>query len=380
MPLTLDYRPKTFSDVVGQSHVLPILRAYVEKNTPPPVITLAGVSGSGKTSCARIYAAALNCSQMAAGDACGVCESCVEIQNNASDAVIEIDAASNGGVDNIRSIREMCLYAHSRNWRVVVIDEAQALSSDSFRALLKLFEEPPPQTVFFLLTTEPEAIPRPVQSRSVPFEYRSIPLVDIAKRLHYIAKDIDFPISPILCARIATVSEGQLRDAVIELEKCYQKGIVSDEEYLDLSQRVDVALPLMASVAYGDVKGVLEKVDDFFSTTSDLKKFLDQISEVFVSLSRAYVGVPSSSGVVELAHMFSKPSLLEGYSLLWDAYSKVNTSHSPKIVAQLFVQNLITAMSVKTPEPVDIVEKPAAESIIVDNAEISVEEAFALLD
>lgn len=379
MPLTLDYRPKTFIDVVGQPHVTPVLRAFVDKGKPPPVVILAGVAGTGKTSSARIYAAALNCPNVTKGNPCGTCEACVSIQEGASDAVIEIDAASHGGVAEIRSIRDMCMYAHSLEWRVIIIDEAQALSGSAFKALLKIMEEPPENTVFLLLTTEPETIPKPVKSRAASFELRSVPLVEVAKRVQKVAKAENFPISPVLSARIAQTTDGHLRDAIMELDKCIQTGITEDADYLALTKQIDVSLEIIACAVYNDLGGALAKVDYFFSATSDLKKFLDQLLTSIVSLSKAYVGVPSRSGVVELAHMVSRDSVIEAYNVLWEAYLNVKASHNPKVIAQMVATKLVATMATHEPQKVEPVVAEQPQTILSEDREISIEEAFAML-
>lgn len=379
MTLTLDYRPKTFKEVVGQNHIVPVLRAFINKGNPPPVIMLAGQTASGKTSCARIYAAALNCPNVDMGNPCGECETCVSIQTGSSASVIEIDAASHGRVEDMRSIREMCMYAHALDWRVVIIDEAQSMSRDAFRALLKIMEEPPTKTAFFILTTEPDSIPRPVQSRAIPFEFRAVPLVDVAKRLQVIAKDIGFKAEPLMLARIAQTTGGHLRDAVMELEKCVQNDTLTDEDYKKFTQRVDVSTDILAFAAYNDLKSALDKVDYFFSVTSDLRKFLDLLSSSIVSVSKAFVGVPSAPGIVELAHMLNRDSLSEAYNILWNAYAQVGTSHNAKITAQLVVQSLVQCLAVHEAPQTEIIEK-STEPILYDDREVSVEEAFALLD
>lgn len=380
MPLTLDYRPKTFAEVVGQDHIVPVLKAFVIKDRPPPSLMFAGTSGSGKTSCARIYAAALNCPHVVDGNPCGVCSVCLSIQSNSSDAVIEIDAASKGGVDDIRAIREMCMYAHSLDWRVVIIDEAQALSKDAFKAILKITEEPPDKTTFLFLTTEPDSIPRPVQSRSIIFDFKSIPLVSVAERVQSIADDLGFKISPVLSARIAQRTNGHLRDAVMELDKCYQNDITTDADYVALNPVVDVSLDILACAAYNDVKRAHEKVDVYFSSTSDLKRFIDQLVSAVISVSRAYVGVPSNEGVVELARVLHREALTGVYDVLWSAYGNINSSHNPKIFAQILVQNIVSVLSVYDPPEIEILEKTPSEAILSSDTPITIEEAFALLD
>lgn len=380
MTLTLKYRPKTFSDVVGQKHVVPVLRAFVLNGEPPPVLVFAGQAGTGKTSLARIYAAALNCERSEGGDACGECSSCVSVQENSSESVVEIDAASNGGVSDVQNIRNMCMYAHFAKWRVIIIDEAQALSRDAFHALLKIFEEPPPRTVFMLLTTEPEKVLGTVKSRAIGFEFRTIPKVDVAKRISFISKKEGVSLNPLLIARIAQTTGGHLRDALMELDKCVQVGITEDEQYREFIGAVDVSLPILASAAYGDLTKALGFVDDYFSASSDLKRFIDSLSDAVIAVSKAHVGIPSSAGVAELARTVTRDAIMRALSVLWESYERLRVSHNPKVVAQMAVTKLVTELATFPVQQAEVVEKPVEKAIIEDEAEMSIEEALALLE
>ena len=128
MVLALQYRPVTFADVVGQGHIKPILQAMVRSGNVPPALIFAGTRGTGKTTCARILAAALNCQANDQGDACGECTQCRSVQKTTSTSVLEVDAASNGGVEEVRKIKDICLYSHEAEWRVVVLDEEHSMS------------------------------------------------------------------------------------------------------------------------------------------------------------------------------------------------------------------------------------------------------------
>lgn len=233
--------------------------------------------------------------------------------------------------------------------------------------------------MFLLLTTEPETIPKPVKSRAASFELRSVPLVEVAKRVQKVAKAENFPISPVLSARIAQTTDGHLRDAIMELDKCIQTGITEDADYLALTKQIDVSLEIIACAVYNDLGGALAKVDDFFSATSDLKKFLDQLLTSIVSLSKAYVGVPSRSGVVELAHMVSRDSVIEAYNILWESYLNVKASHNPKVIAQMVATKLVATMATHEPQKAEPVVAEQPQTILSEDREISIEEAFAML-
>jgi DNA polymerase-3 subunit gamma/tau len=187
------YRPQTFDEMVGQKHIRPILkRLVVNQEKLPPVLLFAGTRGTGKTTAARIIAKALNCTPEPpldpnANRPCNECPSCLAVTIGNSLDVLEVDAASNGGVAEIRKIKDMVGYAVGGQWRVVLLDEAHSMSKEAFNALLKVLEEPPPQTLFVLLTTEPGKIIDTIVSRSMSFDFRRVTVADIVERLKFIA-------------------------------------------------------------------------------------------------------------------------------------------------------------------------------------------------
>lgn len=378
MLLTLKYRPKKFTDVVGQKHIVPVLSAFVRVG-PPPVLIFSGEHGLGKTTLARITAAALNCEKEEA-DACGECSSCLSIREGGSDAVLETDAATHGGVADVAKIRETCSYTHSARWRVVIIDEAQALSRDAFHALLRIFEEPPEHTVFMLMTTEPQKILKTIHSRAVSFEFKPVLPVDIARRLQHVVNEENYDVEPIVLARIAKNSNGHVRDAIMELDKCVKSGITDDSSYVESLADINVSLDILACAIYGDFKKAFECVDAYFLKTSHLRKFLDDIVDGLNSISAAVVGVPSSSAIADMARIVPQESLGEAYSLCWAAYDKFNFSSNAKTSAKMFVKMLVDVLAVYESESADIVEISEEKSIISREEPYTLEEALASLE
>jgi DNA polymerase-3 subunit gamma/tau len=170
------YRPRTFAEVVGQEHVTAALISALEHGRTHHAYLFSGPRGCGKTSSARILAASLNCVQGPTPTPCGVCEQCIGIRNGSSLDVVEIDAASHGGVDDARDLRERALYVPaSARYRVFVIDEAHQVSRDGFNALLKIVEEPPDHLVFIFATTEPEKVLPTIRSRTFSYQFRLVP-------------------------------------------------------------------------------------------------------------------------------------------------------------------------------------------------------------
>ena len=219
------YRPKTFDDVCGQEHVTDVLKYQVKTGTVSHAYLFCGSRGTGKTTCAKILAKAVNCPDMREGNPCCECETCRNIDAGLSVDVLEMDAASNTGVDYIRDIKENVAYSASEvKNKVFIIDEVHMLSTSAFNALLKTLEEPPENVIFVLATTEMHKIPATVLSRCQRFEFRRIPDEIIVNRLSYIAEKEGFEIDSDAARLIALLSRGGMRDAVSMLELCSASG------------------------------------------------------------------------------------------------------------------------------------------------------------
>ncbi len=225
------YRPAFFADVVGQEHITHTLQSEVAAGNPAHAYLFTGSRGTGKTTCAKILAKALNCKDPRNGDPCGECEVCRGIDDGSVLDVLEIDAASNNGVDNIRDLRDEANFTPAvGRYRVYIIDEAHMLSPGAFNALLKIMEEPPAHVVFILATTEVHKIPATILSRCQRFDFYRIPREAIASRLEYIAGQEGFTVTREAAELIAGLSDGALRDAISLLDLCssYSREITRD--------------------------------------------------------------------------------------------------------------------------------------------------------
>lgn len=225
------YRPAAFADVVGQEHITHTLQSEVASGNPAHAYLFTGSRGTGKTTCAKILAKALNCRNPQNGDPCGECEVCRGIDDGSVLDVLEIDAASNNGVDNIRDLRDEANFTPAvGKYRVYIIDEAHMLSTGAFNALLKIMEEPPAHVVFILATTEVHKIPATILSRCQRFDFYRIPRDAIASRLEYIAGKEGFTVTREAAELIAGLSDGALRDAISLLDLCssYSREITRD--------------------------------------------------------------------------------------------------------------------------------------------------------
>ena len=215
------YRPLTFSDVVGQEHIVRSLRAQIAEGNISHAYLFCGTRGTGKTSCAKILARAVNCGRSADGDPCNECPQCKGILNESTMDVVEIDAATNTGVGDVRELREELIYAPAAvKYRVYIIDEVHMLSNQAFNALLKTLEEPPGHVIFVLATTEIHKIPATILSRCQRFDFKRLTPELIAGRLQYVAAQEGFELEPAAAALLARLADGAMRDGLSLLDRC----------------------------------------------------------------------------------------------------------------------------------------------------------------
>ena len=219
------YRPRTFDEVVGQEHICDVLKKQVEKNLVSHAYIFSGPRGTGKTSTARIFANAVNCLHPVGGNPCLACEVCKSASNDTMIDIVEMDAASNNSVDNIRDMREKAslLPAFGR-YKVYILDEAHMLSGGAVNALLKTLEEPPPHVIFILATTEIRKIPKTILSRCQQFDFKRIKVEDIAGRLEKVAQEAGITCEKEALLTLARAGEGALRDALSLMDMCVADG------------------------------------------------------------------------------------------------------------------------------------------------------------
>ena len=215
------YRPQTFDDVVGQYSVTQTLKNQLINGRLSHAYLFTGTRGTGKTTCAKILSKAVNCLEPVDGNPCNRCSACRSIDSGACVDVLEIDAASNNGVDNVRTLRDDAVYLPAEvKRRVYIIDEVHMLSMSAYNALLKIIEEPPEHLVFILATTELHKVPATILSRCQRFSFRRILPEDIVERLNYIAYCEHIDLEPEASAFLARLADGGLRDAVSLLDQC----------------------------------------------------------------------------------------------------------------------------------------------------------------
>ena len=256
------WRPQTFDDLVGQQHVTETLKNAIKNDRVAHAYIFSGARGVGKTTAARILAKALNCVKGPTPNPCGECDSCKEIAAGTSLDVIEIDAASNRGIDQIRELREMVRYAPAASRsKVVILDEAHMLTGEASNALLKTLEEPPDRVIFVMATTQPEDLVDTIRSRSQHFHFRALTFAEIAGRLEEIAQKENLEIESGAMAVIARMAEGSLRDALSLLEqaRAYCGDTIPDKEVRELLGVVpdDALEELVQAIAEGSADRAL---------------------------------------------------------------------------------------------------------------------------
>ncbi|BDV41224.1 DNA polymerase III subunit gamma/tau [Geotalea uraniireducens] len=288
--LARKWRPQTFSDLTGQEHVSRTLQNAIDSGRIAHAFLFTGARGVGKTSSARILAKALNCERGMSPEPCNECPACLEITAGTSVDVLEIDGASNTGVDDIRELRENVKYLPSRcRFKIFIIDEVHMLSTNAFNALLKTLEEPPPHVKFIFATTEPHKVPITILSRCQRFDFRRIPLAKVVARLRYIVDRENSAISDAALTVVARKGDGSMRDSLSVLDQvlAFCGENVSDDEVVALLGVVDRRLLLDGSAAvFGRdsraALGVVAKVDEF---GYNIRQFCGELIEHFRNLT-----------------------------------------------------------------------------------------------
>jgi len=287
--LARKYRPQSFEDVIGQEHITRTLRNAVESKRIAHGFLFSGMRGVGKTTMARILAKALNCEKGPTVSPCNICSHCTEITQGNSIDVIEIDGASNTGVDDIRELRENVLYAPaSARYKIYIIDEVHMLSKSAFNALLKTLEEPPPHVIFVFATTDPHKVPVTIQSRCQCFHFRSIPVQKITEALLRIAEQEGFAIDQESARLIARASEGSMRDAQSLLDQilsfCGDKITVADIKLVLGIIDPEVLDECSIGLIEQDAERVLNLVEKLNSLGVDLVEFCRELQLYFRNL------------------------------------------------------------------------------------------------
>ena len=349
------WRPKVFSDVIGQEHITETLKKQVAEGRTSHAYLFTGTRGTGKTTCAKILAKAVNCEHPVNGDPCCQCPSCLGLESGSFLDVLEIDAASNNGVDSVRILRDDAIYTPSEvKKRVYIIDEVHMLSIAAFNALLKIIEEPPEHLLFILATTELNKVPATILSRCQRFSFRRLRPEDIAGRLNFIAYQEGIQIEPAALRLLSRLADGALRDGVSLLDQCASActGELTEElvcRTLGLAGAKRTAELLMAA-AKQDTAAALSIFETLYAEGKDLGALFDELSalcrDLLVLKAAPKSGISMLSGIadeaqaVELEKCLTPAELLRDLSLVQAAKGAVGKNADARVAAELCLMQL----------------------------------------
>ena len=352
------WRPQTFDDLVGQQHVTETLKNAIKNDRVAHAYIFSGARGVGKTTAARILAKALNCVHGPTATPCGVCDSCKEIAAGTSLDVIEIDAASNRGIDQIRELREMVRYAPAASRsKVVILDEAHMLTGEASNALLKTLEEPPDRVIFVMATTQPEDLVDTIRSRSQHFHFRALTFAEIAGRLQEIAQKENLEIEQGAMAVIARMAEGSLRDALSLLEqaRAYCGDTIPDKEVRDLLGVVpeDALEELIQAISTTSADRALGLVHTFQKEGRNLQHFCREairhmrnllIARTCGADSDLIAATPDQRpALAKAAALFSEEDLTRFFQILLQTDDDLRRKPDPRVHLEMGLLRLINA-------------------------------------
>lgn len=289
------YRPAGFDGVVGQDHIVRVLSNQIKMDTIGHAYLFTGTRGTGKTSVAKIFAKAVNCLDNTTGSACGMCDTCLALADPSSLDILEIDAASNNGVDEIRELRESVKYPPvTAKYKVYIIDEVHMLSMSAFNALLKTLEEPPSHVIFILATTEVHKLPQTIMSRCLRFDFRLVPTAKLTGRIKYIFDDMGVKYTDDAVLQIAEAGDGSVRDALSVADMCvsYGEGNVVYDTVLEVlgASNPNTIIDIIECVLGKDIGRALELVDQISIYGKSMSLLARDITRMFRNL---YVAINS---------------------------------------------------------------------------------------
>ena len=353
------YRPKTFEDVVGQEHIVKTLKNQIKNNNIGHAYLFSGTRGTGKTSTAKIFARAVNCLNPINEEPCNECEICVDTLNDNIMDIVEIDAASNNSVDDIRELRESVKYTPSKaKYKVYIIDEVHMLSQGAFNALLKTLEEPPSYVIFILATTEPHKIPATILSRCQRFDFKRVSSKDIASRMAYICKKENIEAEEKALSLIARNSQGALRDALSILDQCMSFGN-EKIEYNDVIEllgtvNIDELFELSQSIIDENTKKSLQILNEFIIWGKDIRNLINDLIDHFRNLMVCKVSkdldeiisLPEESieRLKEQSENININDLIRILNILSETQDSMKSSSNTRILAEVTIMKIAQPM------------------------------------
>jgi len=376
------FRPQSFDQIVGQKHIVRTLSNALDKKRIAHAYLFSGTRGVGKTTTARILAKALNCSGGPTSAPCQKCDNCTEITAGSSLDVIEIDGASNRGIDNIRDLRESVMFAPAKSrYKVYIIDEVHQITKDGFNALLKTLEEPPAHVIFIFATTELNKVPDTILSRCQCFEYKSISVSDIVTQLKMIADNDDVTITPGSINIIAQRARGSMRDAqsMFDQAVAYGGGEVSDEDVKLILGLVDrsTLFGVIDAIKGNDRRKLLELIESVTFSGSDPRLFLEDLAGAIRNIMMASLR-PESLADFELeekekfrewASSFDYDELQRFFDLTINTIEKIKYSSQPELALEMGILRLTEKRGLKKID--DIIREVSSAQLSLERNSIT---------
>jgi len=349
------YRPKTFDEVLGQKHITITLRNQIQKGNIGHAYLFSGTRGTGKTSTAKIFSRAVNCLNLKDGDPCNECDICKGILDESIMDVIEMDAASNRGIGDIRELKDKVIYPPTRaKYKVYIIDEVHMLTTEAFNALLKILEEPPKHLIFILATTESEKLLPTILSRCQRFDFKRVTISDIINNMRSICDNLGIEVEDKVLNLIARNSDGAMRDALSLLDQCtsFSSGKISYDDAVSILGIVnsDLILNMADAIIVKDLEKVLKSINDIIQDGKDIHQFLKDIIHHFRNLMiiktsqnpRELIDIDEESleKYLNQSKGISLRFILRGLDILTVADEKSKWSTQPRIILEMAVIQL----------------------------------------
>lgn len=361
------WRPMTFDDVISQQHITDTLKNQITGGKTAHAYLFTGSRGTGKTTCARILAKAVNCRNMKDGNPCLECDVCRDADSGALTDIVEIDAASNNGVDDIRDLRDGAVYTPERGeYKIYIIDEVHMLSPSAFNALLKIMEEPPPYVKFILATTEIHKVPATIASRCQRYDFRRIKAEDIAARLKYIASEEEIDLTGDGAAMIAKLADGGMRDAVSLLDQCSVCAETIDAETVSNAAGItgrEYLYDMLDAIAESNAAKALSITGSLYDMSKDLTRLCEELITQLRNIMLLKVSPETAEGLIicmpdelkrlkELAENSTLETVMSRLSVLQDCRERMMKVMNRRVEFEMSLIKLCGNVNI-TAEPID---------------------------
>ena len=375
------YRPKTFKEVLGQEHITTTLKNQIQKGNIGHAYLFSGTKGTGKTSVAKIFSRAVNCLNPTDGNPCNECEICKGILDESIMDIIEMDAASNRGIDDIRELRDKVIYPPARaKHKIYIIDEAHMLTNQAFNALLKTLEEPPEHLIFILATTEMEKLPQTILSRCQRFDFKRITSKDIVANMKNICSELKVPVENKALNIIARNSDGAMRDALSLLDQCisYKEGELTYKDVLSILgiANTDLLFTMVDNIKNKNLEDILFKIDEIIQEGKDINKFIKDLIFHFRNLLIAKTSKDpidimdmdeeTVSMYIEQSKDISLDFILRSLEILNKSEEQAKWATQPRIILEM-----ATIKLVNLEERISLEERVKKLEMIINSGEVN---------